>query len=147
MLLGKAARGYYGRALRWRLVWNFVLFLLTGWGYTGQQKHHSPTQLLRNSALLSSTLWNTCPVSPLITAKIKRRIFWFFQTHRMFLHSLYQRMITGQVYVSSPDSSALSRYSWSDMCNLVSEQLSAQLSELNRANERVSHSYLLTLQF
>ncbi|XP_020628839.1 coiled-coil domain-containing protein 171-like isoform X2 [Orbicella faveolata] len=61
------------------------------------------------------------------------------ETHRMFLHSLYQRMITGQVYVSSPDSSALSRYSWSDMCNLVSEQLSAQLSELNRANERIQH--------
>ena len=65
----------------------------------------------------------------------------FFQTHRMFLHSLYQRMLTGQVYVSSPDS-ALSRYSWSDMCNLVSEQVSAQLSELNRANERVSTSNL-----
>ena len=60
-----------------------------------------------------------------------------FQTHRMFLHSLYQRMLTGQVYVSSPDS-ALSRYSWTDMCNLVSEQVSAQLSELKRANERVS---------
>ena len=60
----------------------------------------------------------------------------FFQTHRMFLHSLYQRMITGQVYVSSPDS-ALSKYSWTDMCNLVSEQVSAHLSELNRATERV----------
>ena len=59
-----------------------------------------------------------------------------FQTHRMFLHSLYQRMITGQVYVSSPDS-ALSKYSWTDMCNLVSEQVSAHLSELNRATERV----------
>ena len=54
----------------------------------------------------------------------------------MFLHSLYQRMLTGQVYVSSPDS-ALSRYSWTDMCNLISEQISAQLSELSRANERV----------
>ncbi|KAJ7371526.1 hypothetical protein OS493_024866 [Desmophyllum pertusum] len=60
------------------------------------------------------------------------------ETHRMFLHSLYQRMITGQVYVSSPDS-ALARYSWSDMCNLVSEQVLAQLSELNRANERIQH--------
>ena len=53
-------------------------------------------------------------------------------------------MLTGQVYVSSPDS-ALSRYSWSDMCNLVSEQVSAQISELNRANERVSASNILTV--
>lgn len=60
------------------------------------------------------------------------------ETHRMFLHSLYQRMITGQVYVSSPDS-ALSKYSWTDMCNLVSEQVSAHLSELNRATERIQH--------
>ena len=55
----------------------------------------------------------------------------------MFLHSLYQRMLTGQVYMSSPDS-ALATYSWTDMCNLVSEQISAQISELNRASERVS---------
>ena len=60
----------------------------------------------------------------------------------MFLHSLYQRMITGQVYVSSPDS-ALSKYSWSDMCNLLSEQVAAHLSELNRATDRVSQSCLL----
>lgn len=60
------------------------------------------------------------------------------ESHRMFLHSLYQRMLTGQVYVSSPDS-ALSRYSWTDMCNLISEQISAQLSELSRANERIQH--------
>ena len=62
----------------------------------------------------------------------------------MFLHSLYQRMLTGQVYVSSPDS-ALSRYSWSDMCNLVSEQVSAQLSEIKRANERVSTCTLFSV--
>lgn len=59
----------------------------------------------------------------------------------MFLHSLYQRMLTGQVYMSSPDS-ALATYSWTDMCNLVSEQISAQISELNRASERVSAFFL-----
>ena len=54
----------------------------------------------------------------------------------MFLHTLYQRLITGKVYVTSPDA-ALSRYTWSDMSNLVSEQVSALLSEMDRANERV----------
>ena len=38
--------------------------------------------------------------------------------------------------MTSPDA-ALSRYTWSDMSNLVSEQVSALLSEMNRANERV----------
>ena len=58
------------------------------------------------------------------------------QSHRVFLHTLYQRLITGKVYVSSPDA-ALSRYSWADLSNLVSEQVAALLSEISRANERV----------
>lgn len=114
-----------------------------------QQKQYSPLYCLNNHALYRYCVLLSERLSLLIKVKKTptRLIVWLFQIHRMFLHSLYQRMITGQVYVSSPDSSALSRYSWSDMCNLVSEQLSAQLSELNKVNERVSKSYLLTSQF
>lgn len=70
--------------------------------------------------------------------KVKSALTREDESRRMFLHSLYQRMLTGQVYMSSPDS-ALATYSWTDMCNLVSEQISAQISELNRASERIQH--------
>ncbi|KAK3744102.1 hypothetical protein QZH41_016791, partial [Actinostola sp. cb2023] len=62
------------------------------------------------------------------------------ESRRFFLHSLYQRMITGKVYVNnSPSDSSLSRFSWTDMSNMVTEQIVAQMNELNTLNERVDH--------
>ncbi|XP_048583728.1 coiled-coil domain-containing protein 171 isoform X2 [Nematostella vectensis] len=60
------------------------------------------------------------------------------ESRRGFLHTLYQRMVTGKVYVNSPDAS-LYRYSWTDMSSMVSEQLASLMSEYSRTTERVDH--------
>ncbi|XP_064651220.1 coiled-coil domain-containing protein 171-like isoform X2 [Lineus longissimus] len=54
-----------------------------------------------------------------------------------FMHMLYQRLMAGQV-LSEPKGQLLS-YTWFDLSNMVHEQVSALLSAVHRAEEKVKH--------
>uniref|UniRef100_A0A8C3QUW6 Coiled-coil domain containing 171 n=1 Tax=Cyanoderma ruficeps TaxID=181631 RepID=A0A8C3QUW6_9PASS len=55
-----------------------------------------------------------------------------------FLHSLYQHLIAGCVLIKQPEG-ILDRFSWSELCVVLQENVDALISDLNRANEKISH--------
>ncbi|XP_014728672.1 PREDICTED: coiled-coil domain-containing protein 171 isoform X2 [Sturnus vulgaris] len=55
-----------------------------------------------------------------------------------FLHSLYQHLIAGCVLIKQPEG-ILDRFSWPELCVVLQENVDALISDLNRANEKVSH--------
>ncbi|GAA6077206.1 coiled-coil domain-containing protein 171 isoform X1 [Tachysurus ichikawai] len=52
-----------------------------------------------------------------------------------FLHSLYQRLLTGYVFVDPPHST-MGSFSWSELCIMLQERADALTSDLNSANQR-----------
>ncbi|NXA96835.1 CC171 protein, partial [Melanocharis versteri] len=55
-----------------------------------------------------------------------------------FLHGLYQHLIAGCVLVKQPEG-ILDRFSWPELCVVLQENVDALISDLNRANEKISH--------
>ncbi|KAM4879268.1 coiled-coil domain-containing protein 171 [Sylvia borin] len=55
-----------------------------------------------------------------------------------FLHSLYQHSIAGCVLIKQPEG-ILDRFSWPELCVVLQENVDALISDLNRANEKISH--------
>ncbi|NXR38832.1 CC171 protein, partial [Zosterops hypoxanthus] len=54
-----------------------------------------------------------------------------------FLHSLYQHLIAGCVLIKQPEG-ILDRFSWPELCVVLQENVDALISDLNRANEKIS---------
>ncbi|XP_035751484.1 coiled-coil domain-containing protein 171 isoform X4 [Egretta garzetta] len=52
-----------------------------------------------------------------------------------FLHSLYQRLVAGCVLIKQPEG-ILDRFSWSELCAVLQENVDALILDLNRANEK-----------
>uniref|UniRef100_U3JVM4 Coiled-coil domain containing 171 n=1 Tax=Ficedula albicollis TaxID=59894 RepID=U3JVM4_FICAL len=55
-----------------------------------------------------------------------------------FLHRLYQHLIAGCVLIKQPEG-ILDRFSWPELCVVLQENVDALISDLNRANEKISH--------
>ncbi|XP_018864755.2 coiled-coil domain-containing protein 171 isoform X2 [Parus major] len=55
-----------------------------------------------------------------------------------FLHSLYQHLIAGCVLIKQQEG-MLDRFSWPELCVVLQENVDALISDLNRANEKISH--------
>ncbi|NXI87018.1 CC171 protein, partial [Rhipidura dahli] len=55
-----------------------------------------------------------------------------------FLHNLYQHLIAGCVLIKQPEG-ILDRFSWPELCVVLQENVDALISDLNRANEKISH--------
>ncbi|XP_074789356.1 coiled-coil domain-containing protein 171 isoform X5 [Athene noctua] len=55
-----------------------------------------------------------------------------------FLHSLYQHLVAGCVLIKQPEG-ILDRFSWSELCAILQENVDALILDLNRANEKISH--------
>ncbi|NXN33488.1 CC171 protein, partial [Nycticryphes semicollaris] len=55
-----------------------------------------------------------------------------------FLHSLYQRLVAGCVLIKQPEG-ILDRFSWSELCAVLQENVDALILDLNRANEKICH--------
>ncbi|XP_075450878.1 coiled-coil domain-containing protein 171 isoform X3 [Ascaphus truei] len=55
-----------------------------------------------------------------------------------FLHGLYQRLVAGCVLIKQPES-MLGKFSWPELCVVLQENVDVLISDLNRANEKVSH--------
>ncbi|KFQ62469.1 Coiled-coil domain-containing protein 171, partial [Pelecanus crispus] len=55
-----------------------------------------------------------------------------------FLHSLYQRLVAGCVLIKQPEG-ILDRFSWSELCAVLQENVDALILDLSRANEKISH--------
>ncbi|NXF75393.1 CC171 protein, partial [Sclerurus mexicanus] len=55
-----------------------------------------------------------------------------------FLHSLYQHLVAGCVLIKQPEG-ILDRFSWSELCVVLQENVDALILDLNRANEKISH--------
>ncbi|XP_041567310.1 coiled-coil domain-containing protein 171 isoform X3 [Taeniopygia guttata] len=55
-----------------------------------------------------------------------------------FLHSLYQHLIAGCVLIKQPEG-ILDSFSWPELCVVLQENVDALISDLNRANEKISH--------
>ncbi|XP_023799472.1 coiled-coil domain-containing protein 171 [Cyanistes caeruleus] len=55
-----------------------------------------------------------------------------------FLHSLYQHLIAGCVLIKQEEG-MLDRFSWPELCVVLQENVDALISDLNRANEKISH--------
>ncbi|XP_010021471.1 PREDICTED: coiled-coil domain-containing protein 171, partial [Nestor notabilis] len=55
-----------------------------------------------------------------------------------FLHSLYQRLVAGCVLIKQPEG-ILDRFSWSELCAVLQENVDALILDLNGANEKISH--------
>ncbi|XP_047663512.1 coiled-coil domain-containing protein 171 isoform X3 [Tachysurus fulvidraco] len=53
-----------------------------------------------------------------------------------FLHSLYQRLLTGCVFVDPPHST-MGSFSWSELCIMLQERADALTSDLHSANQRI----------
>lgn len=65
---------------------------------------------------------------------------WFFclsQEKLTFLHGLYQHLVAGCVLIKQPEG-ILDRFSWSELCAVLQENVDALILDLNRANEKVS---------
>ncbi|NXJ97089.1 CC171 protein, partial [Corythaixoides concolor] len=54
-----------------------------------------------------------------------------------FLHSLYQRLVAGCVLIKQPEG-ILDRFSWSELCAVLEENVDTLILDLNRANEKIS---------
>uniref|UniRef100_UPI00398F6BFA coiled-coil domain-containing protein 171-like isoform X2 n=1 Tax=Pristiophorus japonicus TaxID=55135 RepID=UPI00398F6BFA len=55
-----------------------------------------------------------------------------------FLHSLYQRLVAGCVVMKQPEG-MLGKFSWSELCSILQENIDALTSDLNQANEKESY--------
>lgn len=55
-----------------------------------------------------------------------------------FLHTLYQHLITGCVFIKQPEG-MLDKFSWSELCAVLQENVDALIADLNRANEKIRH--------
>ncbi|KAM6289404.1 LOW QUALITY PROTEIN: coiled-coil domain-containing protein 171 [Aegotheles albertisi] len=55
-----------------------------------------------------------------------------------FLHGLYQRLVAGCVLIKQPEG-IIDRFSWSELCAVLQENVDALIIDLNRANEKISH--------
>ncbi|KAF6123462.1 coiled-coil domain containing 171 [Phyllostomus discolor] len=55
-----------------------------------------------------------------------------------FLHTLYQHLIAGCVLIKQPEG-MLDKFSWSELCAVLQENVDALIADLNRANEKISH--------
>ncbi|XP_036094985.1 coiled-coil domain-containing protein 171 isoform X6 [Rousettus aegyptiacus] len=55
-----------------------------------------------------------------------------------FLHTLYQHLIAGCVLIKQPEG-MLDKFSWSELCSVLQENVDALIADLNRANEKISH--------
>ncbi|XP_068090472.1 coiled-coil domain-containing protein 171 isoform X2 [Hyperolius riggenbachi] len=54
-----------------------------------------------------------------------------------FLHSLYQRLVAGCVLIRQPES-MLGNFSWAELCLVLQENVDVLISDLQKANEKVS---------
>ncbi|XP_066897568.1 coiled-coil domain-containing protein 171 isoform X2 [Kogia breviceps] len=54
-----------------------------------------------------------------------------------FLHTLYQHLIAGSVLIKQPEG-MLDKFSWSELCAVLQENVDALIVDLNRANEKIS---------
>ncbi|XP_055973317.1 coiled-coil domain-containing protein 171 [Sorex fumeus] len=55
-----------------------------------------------------------------------------------FLHTLYQHLIAGCVLIKQPEG-MLDKFSWSELCAVLQENVDALIADLNRANEKINH--------
>ncbi|XP_055555106.1 coiled-coil domain-containing protein 171 [Falco cherrug] len=55
-----------------------------------------------------------------------------------FLHNLYQHLVAGCVLIKQPEG-ILDRFSWSELCAVLEENVDALILDLSRANEKISH--------
>nr|XP_027806402.1 coiled-coil domain-containing protein 171 isoform X2 [Marmota flaviventris] len=55
-----------------------------------------------------------------------------------FLHTLYQHLVAGCVLIKQPEG-MLDKFSWSELCAILQENVDALIADLNRANEKISH--------
>ncbi|XP_063465204.1 coiled-coil domain-containing protein 171 isoform X8 [Symphalangus syndactylus] len=55
-----------------------------------------------------------------------------------FLHTLYQHLVAGCVLMKQPEG-MLDKFSWSELCAVLQENVDALIADLNRANEKISH--------
>uniref|UniRef100_A0A8C6QNZ9 Coiled-coil domain containing 171 n=1 Tax=Nannospalax galili TaxID=1026970 RepID=A0A8C6QNZ9_NANGA len=55
-----------------------------------------------------------------------------------FLHTLYQHLVAGCVLIKQPED-MLDKFSWSELCAVLQENVDALIADLNRANEKISH--------
>ncbi|XP_061297198.1 coiled-coil domain-containing protein 171 isoform X3 [Pezoporus flaviventris] len=55
-----------------------------------------------------------------------------------FLHSLYQRLVAGCVLIKQPEG-IIDRFSWSELCAVLQENVDALILDLTGANEKISH--------
>ncbi|ERE84585.1 hypothetical protein H671_2g5857 [Cricetulus griseus] len=55
-----------------------------------------------------------------------------------FLHTLYQHLVAGCVLIKQPEG-MLDKFSWSELCAVLQENVDALIADLNRANEKMSH--------
>ncbi|XP_075416059.1 coiled-coil domain-containing protein 171 [Tenrec ecaudatus] len=55
-----------------------------------------------------------------------------------FLHTLYQHLVAGCVLIKQPEG-MLDKFSWSELCAVLQENVDALIGDLNRANEKISH--------
>uniref|UniRef100_A0A8B9J3V6 Coiled-coil domain containing 171 n=1 Tax=Amazona collaria TaxID=241587 RepID=A0A8B9J3V6_9PSIT len=55
-----------------------------------------------------------------------------------FFHSLYQRLAAGCVLIKQPEG-IIDRFSWSELCAVLQENVDALILDLNGANEKISH--------
>ncbi|KAM6182667.1 coiled-coil domain-containing protein 171 isoform 1-T1 [Erethizon dorsatum] len=55
-----------------------------------------------------------------------------------FLHTLYQHLVAGCVLMKQPEG-MLDKFTWSELCAVLQENVDALIADLSRANEKVSH--------
>ncbi|XP_045419049.1 coiled-coil domain-containing protein 171 isoform X4 [Lemur catta] len=55
-----------------------------------------------------------------------------------FLHTLYQHLVAGCVLIKQPEG-MLDKFSWSELCAVLQENVDALIADLNRANEKINH--------
>ncbi|XP_074139041.1 coiled-coil domain-containing protein 171 isoform X3 [Sminthopsis crassicaudata] len=55
-----------------------------------------------------------------------------------FLHTLYQHLVAGCVLIKQPEG-MLDKFSWSELCAVLQENVDALILDLNRANEKITH--------
>uniref|UniRef100_A0A671EL16 Coiled-coil domain containing 171 n=1 Tax=Rhinolophus ferrumequinum TaxID=59479 RepID=A0A671EL16_RHIFE len=55
-----------------------------------------------------------------------------------FLHTLYQHLVAGCALIKQPEG-ILDKFSWSELCAVLQENVDALIADLNRANEKICH--------
>lgn len=64
-----------------------------------------------------------------------------FQEKLAFLHGLYQRLLAGRVLMSQQEK-PFSQLSWSELTDMVYEQVANIIDALTRAEEKVRHELI-----